>query len=41
MKALRLESWQSEPVLRDVPVPVPGSDEVLQLVAGADEEHRS
>ena len=40
MKALRLESWQSEPVLRDVPIPVPGPDEVLVQVGGADEGYR-
>ena len=35
MKALRLEQWQTEPVLRDVPVPEPGHDEVLVQVGGA------
>jgi len=35
MKALRLESWQSTPVLRDVPVPTPGPGEVLVQMGGA------
>lgn len=35
MKALRLKSWKSEPVLEDVPVPEPGPGEVLVQVGGA------
>lgn len=35
MTALRLESWHSAPVLREVPVPVPGAGEVLVQVGGA------
>jgi propanol-preferring alcohol dehydrogenase len=35
MKALRLEHWQSEPVLEDVVVPFPGPDEVLVQIGGA------
>ena len=35
MKALRLVSWQSTPVLTDVEVPVPGPGEVLVQVGGA------
>ncbi|MCY7395494.1 MAG: NAD(P)-dependent alcohol dehydrogenase [Nocardioides sp.] len=35
MKALKLESWHSQPVLRDVPVPRPGPGEVLVQVGGA------
>ena len=35
MKALRLKSWKSEPVLEDVPVPEPGPGEVLVQVGAA------
>ncbi|MFC5730844.1 MULTISPECIES: NAD(P)-dependent alcohol dehydrogenase [Nocardioides] len=35
MKALRLESWHSAPVLRDVPVPAPRAGEVVVQVGGA------
>lgn len=35
MTALRLESWHSTPVLREVPVPTPGPGEVLVQVGGA------
>jgi propanol-preferring alcohol dehydrogenase len=35
MKALRLNSWKSEPVLEDVPVPDPGPGQVLVEVGAA------
>ena len=35
MKALRLESWHSEPVLRELPAPEPGPGEVVIQVGGA------
>ncbi len=35
MKALRLKSWKSEPVLDDVPVPEPGAGEVVVQVGAA------
>ena len=35
MLALRLESWKSEPVLGDVPVPEPGPGEVVVQVGAA------
>ena len=35
MRALRLESWKSEPVLTEVPTPVPGPGEVLVQVGAA------
>lgn len=35
MRALRLKSWKSEPVLEDVPVPRPAAGEVLVQVGGA------
>lgn len=35
MKALRLKSWKSEPVLDDVPVPVPRGGEVVVQVGAA------
>jgi propanol-preferring alcohol dehydrogenase len=35
MRALRLESWKSEPVLAEVPTPVPGPGEVLVQVGAA------
>jgi propanol-preferring alcohol dehydrogenase len=35
MKALRLESWHSEPVLREVPVPEAGHGQVVIQVGGA------
>jgi len=35
MKALRLKAWQNGPVFEDVPVPSPGSGEVLVRVGGA------
>ena len=35
MKALRLKSWKSEPVLEDVAVPEPGPGEVLVQVGAA------
>jgi propanol-preferring alcohol dehydrogenase len=35
MKALRLTSWKSEPVLEDVPVPEPGPDDVVIQVGAA------
>ncbi|WP_068111864.1 NAD(P)-dependent alcohol dehydrogenase [Nocardioides dokdonensis] len=35
MKALRLKSWKSEPVLENVPVPEPGPGEVLVQVGAA------
>lgn len=35
MKALKLESWRSRPVLRDVDVPQPGPGEVLVQMGGA------
>jgi alcohol dehydrogenase, propanol-preferring len=35
MKALRLKSWKSEPVLDEVPVPEPGPGEVLVQVGAA------
>ena len=35
MKALRLESWQSPAILRDVDVPTPGPGEILLQVGGA------
>src|SRR4051812_50091752 len=35
MRAVRLEGWQSEPVLRDVPRPEPGPGEVLVKVDAA------
>ena len=35
MKALRLKSWKSEPVMEDVPVPEPGPGEVLVQVGAA------
>ena len=35
MKALRLKSWKSEPVLDEVPVPEPGPGEVVVQVGGA------
>ena len=35
MKALRLESWHSEPVLREVDVPEPGPGQVLLQIGGA------
>jgi len=35
MRALRLNSWKSEPVLEDVPIPEPGPGEVLVQVSAA------
>lgn len=35
MKALRLESWKSSPVMREVPRPEPGPGEVLVQMGGA------
>jgi hypothetical protein len=35
MKALRLRSWQNGPALEEVPVPSPGTGEVLVRVGGA------
>ena len=35
MRAVRLESWKSEPVLAEVPTPVPGPGEVLVQVGAA------
>ena len=35
MRALRLESWKSEPVLTEVPTPVPGPGEVLVQVGAS------
>ncbi len=35
MRALRLTGWRSEPVLEDVPVPVPGPGEVLIQVGAS------
>jgi propanol-preferring alcohol dehydrogenase len=35
MKALRLNSWKSEPVLEDVPMPEPGPGQVLVQVGAA------
>jgi alcohol dehydrogenase, propanol-preferring len=35
MRALRLRTWKSDPVLEEVPVPEPGPDEVLVQVGGA------
>jgi propanol-preferring alcohol dehydrogenase len=35
MRAVRLESWKSEPVLTEVPTPVPGPGEVLVQVGAA------
>lgn len=35
MRALRLEAWHSEPVLREVPDPVPGPGGVVVQVGGA------
>jgi len=35
MRAVRLERWQSEPVLRDLPTPEPGPGEVLLRVDAA------
>ena len=35
MKALRLKSWKSEPVMEEVPVPEPGPGEVLVQVGAA------
>ena len=35
MKALRLEAWHSEPLLREVPDPEPGPGEVVIQVGGA------
>lgn len=35
MKALRLRTWKSDPVLEEVAVPQPGPDEVLVQVGGA------
>ena len=35
MKALRLKSWKSQPVLEDVPVPEPGPGEVVIQVGAA------
>lgn len=35
MKALRLRSWQNGPALEEVPVPLPGTGEVLVRVGGA------
>ncbi len=35
MRALRLKSWKSEPVLEDLPVPEPGPGEVLVQVGAA------
>ncbi|QIK76778.1 NAD(P)-dependent alcohol dehydrogenase [Nocardioides piscis] len=35
MRALRLESWQSTPQLREVPVPEPGPGQVLVQMGGA------
>ena len=35
MKALRLEAWHSQPLLREVPDPEPGPGEVVIQVGGA------
>ncbi|CAI9407797.1 Alcohol dehydrogenase [Nocardioides sp. T2.26MG-1] len=35
VKALRLRTWKSDPVLEELPVPEPGADEVLVQVGGA------
>ena len=35
MRAWRLESWESEPVLGDVPVPEPGPGEAVVQVGAA------
>ena len=34
-KALRLNAWKSDPALEEVPVPEPGTGEVLVQVGGA------